>query len=384
MGRDRSSDAVYRAVETFTAKGKSATAAGEQRQREGKGLHELVDPKGHGVIRMSISYLDPVKKGKRFVLVNGTALPIEDELDTTGSMGGNVAIAMKALPRKYNLLAKTPRAVLKRYDPQISTSIFGDVQDEYVLQRSQFEMDERIAEQMTLMFPERGGPDADEDPQYGLFGAAYLTKATIYELGLKGYHFLTTDARGRKQLSPSTLTRVFGPEVFDKVRENGHEVDEKQLPTTKEVVQDLLKTTHAFALIVGSGLGTISFWTEIYGKDRIIMLPETELLPEVQAAIIGLTEGTLTLQDLEQFLMEDAGLSKTHAASVKRAVAGIPIGAQAALPNFDKIPLKGAEFAAKGDLWPIGHENYTGKVVDTEPEEGSGRKKKKGKGTDWL
>ena len=351
MGRETfTRDAYSRVAGEATSKG-SATHAGEQRHKEGKGLHELVDPKGFGVIRRALTWYEP--EGEIFKLLRGVAMLEETRLDTTGSMGGNVAVAMKVLPKTYDLLAKIPNAVLCRYDVQMITSIFGDVQDNYVLCRSQAEMDVRIAEQMTLMFPEGDGGDSDEDPQYGLFGAAYLTQADINQYGLKYYDFTITDARGRDRLSAETLIRVFGETVFEKVKENGFQIKEKSLPTTKEVVCDLLKNAHAFILLVGENGDVVDFWTNIYGAERVVVIPSVQLLPEIKSTIIGLTEGNLTLQDVENFLVNDAGLTHNEAKSIKRAVAGIPIGAQAMLPGFNKLPLKGELFAKKRDLWPM-------------------------------
>lgn len=352
MGRDPLSEKAYRRVHEETKKAGSTTHAGEQRHRAGKGLHELIDPKGYGVIRRSLSWLEPKENGT-FVLLRGTAMLEETRFDTTGSMGGNVEVAMRVLPKTHDLLTKGPRAALKRYDVQMITSIFADVTDSYILCRSQAEIDERIAEQMTYMVPEKDGGDITEDPQYGLFGAAYLTSATIKMLGLKSYDFTITDADGRDFVSLHNLKRVFGEEVMDKVKENGFDLDPKNLPSTKEIVTDLLKTTHAFVLIVGSDSDAIRCWNNIYGPERVIMIPDTELLPEIKAAIIALTEGVLELSTVEDFLISEAGLSKAQATQIKRAVAGIPIGAQMMLSNFDKIPLKGDIFAAKGDLWPI-------------------------------
>ncbi len=352
MGNNPLSDEAYERVHKTVKEKGSATHAGEQRHKEGKGLHELVDPKAYGVIRRSISWLEPQEDGT-FVLLRGTAMLEETRLDTTGSLGGNVNVAMRVLPKTHTLLARGPRAILRRYDVQMITAIFGDVDDNYILCRSQAEIDERIAEQMTYMVPEKQGYDPTEDPQYGLFGAAYLTSATIKMLGLKSYDFTITDADARDILSMHNLVRVFGPEVLDKVRENGFEIDEHNLPTTKEIVRDMLKTTHAFMLIVGESTGTIRYWNNIYGPDRVVLIPEMELLPEIKAAIIGLTEGVLDLSTLEEYLMTVAGVNSNRAASIKRAVAGIPIGAQMLCDNFDKIPLKGDIFAAKKDLWPI-------------------------------
>lgn len=388
MGRDRLSNAAYSRVADEAKAAGSATHKGEERHRQGKGLHELVDPAGFGVIRRSISWLEPT--GKRFKLLRGVAMLEETRLDTTGSMGGNVNIAMRVLPKTHDLLAKVPHAVLGRYDVQMITSIFNDAKDQYILNRSQAELDERIAEQMTYMLPEHGGAgNGGEDPQYGLFGAAYLTAADINKYGLKSYDFTITDEPARNFVTLDNLIRVFGPDVMAKVKENGHVVSEGELPSTKQIIADLLKRAHAFLLLVETGSGGAGYWPTVISKDRIIMIESVEWLPYIKAAIIGLTEGVLTLQSLEEFLIEDAKLSKSVAASIKRAVAGIPIGAQATLPNFGLLPKKDDMFAQKGDLWPIGHQNFTGNASAADDEDGdqdqkAGKKKKKKQGAGWL
>lgn len=388
MGRGTLSATAYRVVEDRARAAGSSTFAGEQRKREGKGLHPLVDPKGFGVIRRSISWLEP--EGDKFSLMRGPAILEETRLDTTGSMGDNVDIAMRVLPTTYGLLSTGKGAVLGRYDTHMITSIFGDVSDNYVLCRSQAEHDERIAEQMTFMVPEGDGGDPDEDPQYGLFAGAYLTKAQINEYGLKYYDFTVSDARGRSRIDDRELVRIFGDEVFEKVAENGYQFDRRNIPSTKEVVADLKKNAHAFFLQVGKDLDTNYFWTRVFGSEYVVMIPRTEMLPQVKAAIIGLTEGVLDLQSVVDFLEgaeydEGSGLTrqrkrtmtKAEAQEVKRAIAHIPLRAQANLPNFNKIPLKGALFAKKGDLWPIGEEAE--KSVKKTPTAG-----KKPAGKMWL
>ncbi|MFA7193459.1 MAG: hypothetical protein WC087_00895 [Candidatus Paceibacterota bacterium] len=281
-------------------------------------------------------------------------------------MGHNVQLAFDSLPRAYHLLMEAVGAPLARYDLQIISSIFGDVVDNYVLQRSQAEMDIKIAEELRMMVPESEGGDTDEDPQYGLFAAAYLTAASIVKTGLKSYHFTVTDAPGRSRLSSETLIRVFGEEVFDRVHENGYQIDRNKLPSTNRVVIDLLKISHAFVIQVGDSERTRDFWQKMYGSDRIVTVSSTRYLPEIEAAVIGLTEGTLTLKNVEKFLMDEAKLSKAEAMQIKRAVAGIPIGAQANLPNFDKMPVAGDLFASKEDVWP------TKRVGDTADEADEG------------
>lgn len=352
MGKNTfSRDAFLRASKTFVPTEGPATRKAEQHAHETGKLNPLVDPAGYGVIRRSLPRFE--KQGNNlWLLTVGTPMPIETRVDTTGSMGGNVDVAVRVLPKAYELCSN----VLLGYDLQIATGIFGDVQDRFVLCRPQFEMvAEKIVEQLTLMVPERAGGDRAEDPHYGLFGAAYLTNRRINYIGLKGYDFTVSDAPGRALLDERQLNRIYGDNVFDKVAENaeGHYIfDSHSLPTTTDIVRDLLLFAHAFFLQVGNDSDTTTFWTQVFGSQRVIVLPSTELLPQVQATIIGLTEGTLELAQAEEFLLKN-NVEESDAKKIVRSVAGIPIGAQAALPNFGKRPQKGDLFREKTDLWPV-------------------------------
>lgn len=383
MGRDVLSDVAYERVADQAKSAGSATHAGEERHRQGLGLDPLVDPSAHGLIRRSLSWFEP--EGDHFILLRGVAILEETRLDTTGSMGSNVEIAMRVLPTTYKLLATGPNAVLRRYDTQMITSIFGDERDNYLLARSQAEMDERIVEQMTLMPPKNHGfGNGKEDPQYGLFGGAYLTQNSINDYGLKGYDFTISDEPVPDYVDEDNLVRVFGPKVFDKVVENGHLINKNEIPNTKQVVTDLLKRAHAFFFYVETGHCCQQVWERLFGIRRVVLVLDVGLLPYYKAAVIGLTEGVLSLNDLEKFLMDADGFpsassgAREAAKEIKRAVSNIPIGAQAALPNFGKIPLKGTKFAKKGDIWPMSGDPEE----KSSKEDGNPETKKKGKM--WL
>ncbi|MFA4846487.1 MAG: hypothetical protein WC654_08115, partial [Patescibacteria group bacterium] len=248
MGKYTFSREAYRSATLGFAPDKEpVTRRAEQESMRTGELNPLVDPKGFGVIRRSLPRLEKQNDGL-WRLTVGTPVPIETRVDTTGSMGGNVDVAFRVLPRMYELCCE----VLPGYDLQIATGIFGDVCDRFVLCRPQFEMTaEKIVEQLTLMVPERLGGDTPEDPQYGLFGAAYLTAAHINRLGLMGYDFTVSDAPGRDRLDERQLKRIFGDDVFEKVTENGHRITARDLPSTKEVVQDLLGRAHSFLVTGG-------------------------------------------------------------------------------------------------------------------------------------
>jgi len=352
MGRQTFSRTSYDATMSTARAAGSATHLGEERIRRGQGLDRLVDPAGNGLIRRSMARKDKRPDGF-WEMMMGTPMLVETLLDTTGSMGGNVAIALDRLPHLYALLKEGDGAVLGRYDLQLITAIFGDVEDQYVLNRSHAEMGDKIAEQMTMMYPERGGAgNGKEDPQYGIFAAAYLTAAETNGYGLKTYHFTISDEPIYEEYDERTLIRVFGETVFDKVAENGHEISRHHLPNVQQVITDLQTRAHAFFLEVPGRRSIHDQWACLYGEDHVVVLPSVELLPQVQAAIIGLTEGVIDLQSMEAFLRQNE-VKADDAKRIARSVAGIPIGAQAALPGFDDLPEIGALFKEKTDLWPF-------------------------------
>jgi len=349
--RELTSEAVLGVVTEARTRG-STTFRAEQREKAGLGLDPLVDPSGFGVIRRSLPRY--IEEEGVWILPNGVPMLEVTILDSTGSMGReNVDAALNVLKTGYDLLSTGPKAVLERYDTQIMTEIFGDVSDTHILKRSQAEMDVEIANQITLMKPECDGGDPTEDPQYGLFGDAYLTEAAINRWGLKCYHFTVSDALARRYVDSDNLIRVFGPTVFEKLAENGQQIDRQNLPAIDEIVHALLEHSHAFFFQFGDRANVRSFWGGIYGSNRVVQLPRVELLAHMKASIIGLTEGTLDLQSVEEFL-RSAQLSGEDARIIQRALVDIPFGAQKVLPNFSKIPLAGSRFAKKNDLWPIG------------------------------
>ncbi len=378
MGRETFSRSSYESTTTRLGvpKSGSVTRRAEQEAHATGKLDPLVDPSGYDLIRRSLPRLEQRESDKLFELTVGTPLPIETRLDTTGSMGGNVNKAMAALPDLHERCSH----VLPGYDLQIATGIFGDCVDTFVLCRPQFEMEaEKLVHQLTLMVPEgNGGGNGGEDPQYGLFGGAYLTDSYIEKIGLKGYDFTISDEPARVQLVDQQLKRIYGDEVYEKVKANGFDITPDNLPTIYEVVQDLLKRTHAFFLEVpGWYSGEITeFWNGVYGSERVITLPRIEVLTQVQAVIIGLTEGTFGLDQVKDFLAEEK-VGEEDAKAIIRSVSNIPIGAQAALPGYDKRPQKGDLFKEKTDLWPIS-------PSEVPSEEQANPEEESEKGPDWL
>lgn len=379
MGYKRLTDSSYTSsMRTYVPDHTAATRAAEKLAADTGVLDPLVDPSGYGVVRSSRVRFEERPDGL-YVVTVGLPIPIEIRLDTTGSMGDNVERALWALPDTYMLSSR----MLPNCDPQMAIGVFADYLDRFVLCRPQFEMEaEKLVHQLTLMYTNNNGfGNGGEDPQYGLFGAAYLTESYASRIGLKGYDFTITDEPAR-DVTKEGLVRVFGKEVFDKLAENGQSINQRELPNTQQVFKDLLKRAHAFVLVVGNRRDTEWYWPTVIDRSRIVHIPGVDLLPQVQASIVGLTEGTLSLEELPEFLGETAthrydrsiayGLgrasvedqstlrdrtlkkpTKDEVRAIVRSVANIPIGAQTALPNFGKGPKPGDVFRSKTDLWPM-------------------------------
>lgn len=391
MKRDKdsmSADAYVKVKDTVTKGGKqNATRDAEERIKSGGGMDPMVDPKGPphlGAVRISLPRFHDEKENGFWILALGLPMPDETLLDTTGSMGGEVDHAFESLLRTLEMLKTGKKAVLDRYDLQSAMATFNDIEDTMfnsipVLWRTQFEMGEKIAIQMAAIAPGRGGcGNGKEDPQFGLFGAVYLTKARINEYkGMKSYHHTVSDEPVVETIDLGWLKKIYGDNVLDQVESSGFKFDAENLPATAQVVKDLQTRAHAFFLQVGDRPDVKNQWTRLYGADHFVRLPRqdgTTYLHAVKATIIGLTEGTIDLGNAEDFLQQH-NIPKDAAKRTVRAVAHIPIGAQTSAPDFARLPKAGDAFREKTDLWPV-------------PEEGLAKAPKKGKqqksGKKWL
>lgn len=344
------------------------TKRAEQKTKETGKLIASVDP-AVDPIRRSLMRFDPDGEG-HFAVTVGAPMAVETICDTTGSMGHNVDVMMKNLPDTYGLL----KEVLPEFDVQLAAGIFGDVRDNFILQRPQFEMTaEKIVDYLASMAPERNGADWPEDPQYGLFAAAYLTDAYINRIGLKRYHFCVSDAPAHDCFDIATLERVFGERVLDYVCENIQAHRSTRSFTTvgihslsiADVVVDLSRLAFCFFLQVVDDTDTTEFWSEIYGRARVIKIPDTECLPRVQAAIVGLTEGAISIAQVKEWLIEH-DIRSDLAQNLSDQFSRINLGAQAILraQMSHPLPKPGDIYKTKTELWPMSAEEIS---ADSKP-----------------
>lgn len=307
-------------------------------------LNSIVDP-AVDPIRFSKIRLDPYQK--QWVATIGCPIDIEVSGDTTGSLGRTeVDTQMRVLPDLYEACAE----VLPGYDPQLCLGIFGDCEDDFVMCRPQFEMEAgKIIDYLRVMAPQLcGGANNGEDPQYAMFARAYLTNAYTNRIGLKGYHFITTDEPCHERIDRRQILRIFGKDIF--------ETDLKQfagkIPSIEQVIKDLKRQTHQFILVLEDECyQAAKRWRSLCGEQSVIRIQSTRQLPGVVSAIIGLTEGILDFGNLA------AHLAKYGCEDLETEVSKVELGAQAKLRHalLHPVPKRGDIFAEKGELWPIGN-----------------------------
>lgn len=369
-----SRDVYEKSYRAHVPKSGPATFRAEQIAYETNKLDHSVDPASDGLIRRSLPRFVDQKNGL-YRLDVGVPMPLIVRSDTTGSMGYNVDVILRVLADLYELCSRN----LPEYDLQVLTEIFGDIQDRlFVLCRSQFEFTApKILEYLMKMVPGRAGGDIPEDGHYGLLAEAFLSDVAIGNFGLKGYDITITDAPGRMLYDKNQIIRIFGNDVFNVMVKNGHVIDPYKLPTLIEVMQEIRKHFHAFVLQVREDnvyrRDTTEFWSETHGADCVIKLPDTEYTPQAVSAIIGLTEGRLNLQNVEEFLIA-AGVREAAAEELTRSLAKIPIGAQTLLPGYNNLPAKGSLFRSKTDTQPMSNDEINEYLLKLKKEEEDGPK----------
>lgn len=320
----------------------------------------------YGATRVSHNSLAP--QDGYYILTNGIALPVVSAFDGTGSMGGNIEICFNALNALDGLL--TPLRSRFGYNIQVSSGVAQDRLDSHpVAQMSQWETDNRIADQIRLLVPDKDGGDATEDYQLFLAFVNERTDIDIFNYyGLKGYMFLMADQICREGTSKAEIEKHLGYQTT------------MQSLTTKALCQAVARRFHLFYLQVGSGdggrrNGITEWWEDKLGYGRIVIVPDPNLLAEVQVALIYATEAEKpTREEAVRLLVEGTkGNSNLSTAQANRVwdwivEAKIPLGAQAKLRAGKDLPKPGDKFTHFRHAWPIGHpragENVTPKDGD--------------------
>lgn len=334
----------------------------EQRWQESNTLDPLVDPKT-GKIRKSHNVMKELP-GKQWELVLGPALSEATFYDATRSMDVNRVLAHKALGQLYSMQTTLLSA---RYNLQIATGLFQDVDDPYpVVNYSEYESDNRIADHMRLLLPAVKGGDDPEDAQLAMFALLHLTDTDIHELyGLKGYAFFVGDQIARDYVTRSDVRKHLGDYLSNQLQGESIRID--------EVCRQLMEKWHVFIVQVGSGGGAYwnsvsRWWADCLDPKHVVVVSDPNALAEVQTGLVYACETAQpSLEGFRKILAAGQNRSRVSAEEVwgwiieanNRARGGKEstefFGAQTRLTGYSDLPKIGSVFAGLRDPWPIDH-----------------------------
>ncbi len=302
-------------------------------------LDPLVDINGQ--IRKSRFVWTP--KDGTFTLKDGYKRPYLIATDGTGSFGENVGRAFDAAPIIHAMLAGNCAG---NHQMDFSFGVFQDRDDRHpVIQIPQFEGDNRWADHMRLLIPDKQGGDLPEDYDLGIWYAAYRVYADIFRYGGKGIFVLLLDAPGRGIVEGSLVREHLGVDLQSNIQ-------------TATVWKQLQTKFHSYVVVFGSREVT-NWWLSIAEQGSVIVAPSSALFAEVQS---GLVYATDTIRPTEAGLYDflraggaNTGISRNDAARIWEAyvAAEVPFGANAKLGI--ELPKPGDVFASMTDMWPIGH-----------------------------
>lgn len=333
-------------VSEMRSRREAVHARGERHYDEYGSLHENVNI--HGKFRRSRNAM--TREGDVAILTNGIALPFWFGRDGTGSMASNVEKAFYASGVVDTLLVP----IRNRYNTQIANAVIQDVVDTHpVFQMTQFESDERQAEQQRLLIPDRHGGDTTEDYDLAVAYAMLGIDADIWRYGLKGHFHIVGDEIGRERVSPDSVEKHLGHKLQSPM-------------STRDICQLLLGKWHMFYVQVGSGGGarrndTTAWWEERLDKNRVVIIPDPDRLAEAQAGLVYVTETDQPNEEgFRRFITADGANKRISEPEVHEVwqwlqVAQPHFGAQVRLAGYGDIPLPGSRFAHYRHAWPIGH-----------------------------
>lgn len=219
---------------------------------------------------------------------NPVTTPIIIGLDVTGSMGHIAVDLLKAgVGRTIQSINSSPNI----HGPQILFAAVGDSKcDSYPLQVTQFESDNRMVDQLQMIWNHKGGGGNGGESYFlpWVFADKKVQADAINE-GRKGYIFTVGDEPVHKFFSEVEQVHVFGSSLYEKD------------VTADEIYESVSKNWFVFHLCVGDRYEwqdktvTESFK---FMDDHFVILKDSSMLPEIIGAIIHLNEGTRTLEEL--------------------------------------------------------------------------------------
>jgi len=266
MGSGTFDAAAYRAYRS-TTHGKTTDAIYSARA-----INKNLDPKGVK-LRESRDSAD-----------NPNSTPVIVAIDVTGSMGMIAdALAREGLGTLFNeILDRKPIT-----NPHLMFMAIGDANcDQAPFQVSQFEADNRIVEQLTQIWLEKGGGgncfESYNMPWY--FAARHTEHDSYIKRGKRGYLFTVGDEEAPQDLTKSQISRFIGDAMERKM-------------TSEEMLIEAQRTYDVFHIIIKEGAHcrsrlpqVVDSWTSLLGQ-RVIQLADHRKLAETIVSVIEVSEG---------------------------------------------------------------------------------------------
>lgn len=239
--------------------------------------------------------------------------PIIVLFDVTGSMGTVPRTMQQRLPQLHGLLQRKGYVT----DPEIMFGAIGDADTDRVpLQVGQFESDNRMDEQLRLIFLEgNGGGQKSESYDLAAYFVARHTVTDAWEKrSKKGYLFVIGDEMNKPRLRAAHLAKVLGEEA-------GEDLDPAQvwaevqqrwetffiLPRQTSYYDDPQVNQH---------------WQSLLGE-RLLRLEEPDAVCDLIALTVGLLEDAI---DLDEGLDDLRQIGSTHGGVVGKALATVGAG----------------------------------------------------------
>lgn len=235
------------------------------------GMHPSLNP--YGAVRESRD--SPANPASNAIVIG---------LDVTGSMGMIAdAMAREGLGTLVEeILARRPVS-----DPHVLVCGIGDAYcDQAPLQATQFEADIRIADQLRMIWLEKGGGgNCHEGYHLPWYFAAQRTQIDCFEKrNRKGYLFTVGDEEPPEELLAAQAAAIFGDTL------------ERDL-SAAELLTMVSRMYHVFHIVVEEGnyargnlRGVMDKWSRLLGQ-RVLRLKDHRRLAEVVVSAIEVNEG---------------------------------------------------------------------------------------------
>jgi len=330
MGGSRWSDDFYRDREDTRARTATPAFKYDHDIRSGAvaaKVHETLDPK-HIVIRESRDSDAHPESNSIMVF-----------FDVTASMGGVPRVLQKKLPGLMSLL------LAKGYiaHPQVCFGAVGDaISDSGSLQVGQFESGIEMDNDLTNIWCEGGGGGSNQESyQNAIHFAATQTSMDCFEKrGKKGYLFLIGDEAPYPSMTAREYEKVFGKKL------QGTAI------RTEDIIAAARDKFHVFFIIPkgtsNAGQAWLKeTWDRYLGPENVILLDNAESVCESIGLAVGLVEGTVNVDTVEEDLKSVGVTTKV----VKDVVAALdPLAKKTALARTGtggSLPEKGKSAAVE-------------------------------------